>query len=156
MHFSHMNYRRGKGNVQIQTRVCRSLAYDLHMRQPWLRLLGSVRILEETNAYTTTTSSLFLQNAKILPTTMLFILTLSLFPPTNFLHAQTWPRSHPTYKKIDKPIIAPAVHATFNCHHLKTSRSIWPENSWMKHLFQLSLNIYHLQRCQAFGWVLVV
>ncbi len=71
----------------------------------------------------------YLQNTNILRITIQSILILSLFPPTNLLNAHTWPRSHPTYKKIDKLIIAPAVHATFFCHHLKTSRSYRPKNS---------------------------
>ncbi len=78
----------------------------------------------------------YLQSTNILRTIILLILTLSLFPPTNLLHAQTLPRSHPTYKKIKKLIIAPAVHATFFCHHLKKSRRYRPENLWINILFR--------------------
>ncbi len=41
----------------------------------------------------------YLQSTNILRTIILLILTLSSFPPTNLLHAQTWSRTHPTYKK---------------------------------------------------------
>ncbi len=79
--------------------------------------------------------------AHILRTIILFILTLSLFPPTKLLHAQTWPHSHPTYQKIDTLIIAPAVHATFFCHHLKASRSYRPENMWINIFSDAALTI---------------
>ncbi len=43
----------------------------------------------------------------------------------------------PNLQKIDKLIIAPAVHANYFCHHLKTTRSYRPEILW--------INIYPTQ-----------